>query len=156
MQIRIGLDDSQREAIAAELAKLLADSYMLYLKTHNFHWNVTGPHFSQLHDLFEKHYSELPEAIDEIAERIRSLGIYAPGSFSQFKVLTQIEEETGQPSATEMIKQLLEAQEQVARTARYAIPSAESAGDAPTVDLLTRRMEVHQKNAWMLRSLLEE
>jgi starvation-inducible DNA-binding protein len=155
MKIHIGLNDSQRENIAAELAKCLADSYILYLKTHNFHWNVTGPHFAELHSLFEKQYTEISGAIDEIAERIRALGVLAPGSFSQFKELTAIEEETGHPPAEEMIKQLVEAHEQVARTARQAMPTAEEAKDAPTVDLLTRRMEVHQKNAWMLRSLLE-
>lgn len=155
MEIRIGLSDEQRSAIAGQLSKLLADSYMLYLKTHNFHWNVTGPHFAELHTLFEKQYTELSAAIDEIAERIRALGEYAPGSFAQFKELTAIEEETGHPNAKEMIAQLISAQEQVVRTARHAMPIAEDAKDAPTADLLTERMNVHEKNAWMLRSLLE-
>ena len=156
MDIHIGMTEDQRQTVANELSKLLADSYMLYLKTHNFHWNVTGPHFSSLHALFEKHYLELAEAVDDIAERIRALGIYAPGSFKQFAEITSITEETGVPNSNDMLKQLVEAQEAVIRTARKAMPIAEAANDAPSVDLLTRRMLEHEKNAWMLRSLAEE
>lgn len=156
MDIKIGMSEAQRQSVATGLSKLLADSYMLYLKTHNFHWNVTGPHFTSLHALFETHYTELAGAVDEIAERIRALGEFAPGSFKQFSELTTVSEETGTPSATDMIKQLIIAQEEVIRTARHMMPTVEEALDAPTVDLLTRRMDVHEKNAWMLRSILEE
>ena len=156
MEIHIGMNDEQRQNVTKGLSKLLADSYMLYLKTHNFHWNVTGPHFTTLHELFEKHYTELAGAVDEIAERIRALGEFAPGSFQQFSKLTTITEETGNPPATEMIQQLITAQEEVIRTARHMMAMTEEANDAPTVDLLTRRMHEHEKNAWMLRSLLEQ
>ena len=155
MKIHIGLDDTQRKDIAEQLSKLLADSYVLYLKTQNFHWNVTGPSFAELHALFENEYNDLSDAVDEIAERIRALGERAPGSFQQFEALTSIKEETGVPSTTEMITQLVLGNEQIVRTARHAMPIAEAAHDAPTVDLLTRRMLQHEKNAWMLRSLLE-
>lgn len=156
MELHIGMSDEQRKSVAQGLSKLLADSYMLYLKTHNFHWNVTGPHFSTLHTLFETHYTELATAVDEIAERIRALGEFAPGSFSAFAELTTIDEENGRPNATDMIQQLIVAQEEVIRTARHMMPTAEAANDAPTVDLITRRMLEHEKNAWMLRSLLED
>lgn len=155
MDINIGIEEDQRIKIAKGLSKLLADSYTLYLKTHNFHWNVTGPMFSTLHTLFETHYTEMALAVDEIAERIRALGINAPGSYKQFAELTSIEEETGTPNAEEMIKQLIQGQETVARTARSIFPLVDEANDEPSADLLTQRMQVHEKNAWMLRSLLE-
>jgi starvation-inducible DNA-binding protein len=154
MNIEIGIDTKDREAIAGGLSRLLADSYPLYLKTHNYHWNVTGPHFNTLHTMFETQYTELATAVDEIAERIRALGIKAPGSYSALGELTAIEEGTGNENAEEMIRQLVIGQEAVARTAREAFPAAEAAGDEPTADLLTQRMQVHEKNAWMLRSML--
>ena len=155
MQIDIGISEEQRGAIADGLSRLLADSYTLYLKTHNFHWNVTGPMFSTLHTLFEQQYTELALAVDEIAERIRALGYKAPGSYQAFAELSSIEEETGSPNATEMIRQLVSGQEAVAKTARSVFPTVEAASDEPSADLLTQRMQVHEKNAWMLRSLLE-
>ena len=155
MQINIGIETQDREAIADGLSRLLADSYTTYLKTHNFHWNVTGPMFATLHTLFETQYTELATAVDEIAERIRALGLPAPGSYAAFSELSVIEEETGTPSAEDMIRQLVSAQEAVARTARSVMPLADEAGDEPTADLLTQRMQVHEKNAWMLRSLLD-
>ena len=154
MEINIGLSNDQRRQIAAGLSRLLADSYTLYLKTHNFHWNVTGPMFQTLHTLFETQYTELATAVDEIAERIRALGEPAPGSYQQFAALSSISEETGVPSAEDMIRQLVEGQEAVARTARGVFPAADEARDEPTADLLTQRMQIHEKNAWMLRSLL--
>jgi starvation-inducible DNA-binding protein len=156
MEINIGIDAGQREKIASGLSRLLADSYTLYLKTHNFHWNVTGPMFNTLHLMFEGQYSELALAVDLVAERIRALGLPAPGSYREFGKLTTIKESEGAPDAHEMIRQLVEGQEAVVRTARGAFPAAESAGDQPTMDLLTQRMQVHEKNAWMLRSLLEK
>ena len=155
MQIDIGISEEHRQQIAEGLARLLADSYTLYLKTHNFHWNVTGPMFTTLHTLFEQHYMELATAVDEIAERIRALGVAAPGSYKQFSKLSSIEEETGVPGAEEMIKQLVQGQEAVVKTARSIFPVVDSAHDEPSADLLTQRMQVHEKNAWMLRSLLE-
>ncbi len=154
MEINIGIDAADRKEIAAGLSRVLADSYTLYLKTHNFHWNVTGPMFNTLHTMFETQYTELAMAVDEVAERIRALGEPAPGSYAQFAELTSISEETGTPSAEEMIRQLVEGQEAVARTARSVFPAAEKAGDEPTADLLTQRMQLHEKNAWMLRSML--
>ena len=133
---------------------MLADSYTLYLKTHNYHWNVTGPQFNALHTMFEEQYTELATAVDEIAERIRALGIQAPGSYSAFLQLTSIEEGAGDESADEMVRQLVIGQETVARTAREAFPAAEEASDEPSADLLTQRMQIHEKNAWMLRSML--
>ena len=156
MKIDIGIPDQQREEIALGLSRLLADSYTLYLKTHNFHWNVTGPMFTTLHTLFEQHYTELAMAVDVIAERIRALGVAAPGSYKQFAELSSIEEETGTPAAEEMIRQLVKGQEAVVKTARAVFPVVEKANDEPTADLLTQRMQVHEKNAWMLRSLLEK
>ncbi len=155
MQINIGISDQDRENITNGLSRLLADSYTLYLKTHNFHWNVTGPMFATLHQLFEQHYTELAMAVDEIAERIRALGYPAPGSYSQFHELASVQEETGQPTANDMLHQLVADQETVVRTAREVIDLADFANDEPTSDLLTQRMHVHEKNAWMLRSLLE-
>ena len=156
MEINIGINEEHRNAAAQGLSRLLADSYSLYLKTHNFHWNVTGPMFSTLHQLFETHYTELATAIDEIAERIRALGAPAPGSYSQFAALSSIPDETGVPTARQMLTQLVEGQEAVVRTARELFPLVSEAGDEPTADLLTQRMQVHEKNAWMLRSLLED
>ena len=155
MHIDIGISEANRQQIAEGLSRLLADSYTLYLKTHNFHWNVTGPMFSTLHILFEQHYTELATAVDEIAERIRALGVAAPGSYKQFSELSSIEEETGVPGAEEMIRQLVQGQEAVVKTARSIFPVVESANDEPSADLLTQRMQIHEKNAWMLRSLLE-
>jgi starvation-inducible DNA-binding protein len=154
MEINIGLSSVQRAEIAEGLSRLLADSYTLYLKTHNFHWNVTGPMFQTLHTLFETQYMELATAVDNVAERIRALGLPAPGSYEQFAALSSIREETGVPKAEDMIRQLVEGQEAVARTARSVFPAADAAGDEPTADLLTQRMHIHEKNAWMLRSLL--
>jgi starvation-inducible DNA-binding protein len=156
VKIDIGIDEKQRETIAAGLARLLADSYTLYLKTHNFHWNVTGPMFNTLHLMFETQYNELALAVDLIAERIRALGVVAPGSYAEFGKLTKIKESQGALEANEMIRQLVEGQETVVRTARSVFPDAEEANDQPTADLLTQRMQVHEKNAWMLRSLLEK
>ena len=155
MSIDIGISEQDREAIAAGLSRLLADSYTLYLKTHNYHWNVTGPLFNTLHLMFETQYTELATAVDEIAERIRALGLPAPGSYADFAGLTAVEDAVGGERAEEMIRQLLIGQETVVRTARAAFPAADEAHDEPTADLLTQRMQVHEKNAWMLRSLLE-
>jgi starvation-inducible DNA-binding protein len=154
MQIDIGIAPEQRTEIAAGLSRLLADSYTLYLKTHNYHWNVTGPLFNTLHLMFEQQYTELATAVDEIAERIRALGEPAPGSYKAFAALTSIEEEDRVPGAEEMIRQLVIGQETVVRTARELFPLVEEAGDEPTADLLTQRMQVHEKTAWMLRSML--
>jgi starvation-inducible DNA-binding protein len=155
MKIDIGIATKDREVIADELSHLLADSYTLYLQSHNFHWNVTGPMFQTLHLLFMEHYTELWNALDLIAERIRSLGIAAPGTYKQFTKLASIKEVEGVPSAKQMIRILVAGQEAVAKTARKAFTAAESANDQPTCDLLTQRLQVHEKNAWMLRSLLE-
>ena len=143
-----------KKAIADGLAALLADTYTLYLKTHNYHWNVTGPMFQTLHLMFEQQYNELALAVDLIAERIRALGEPAPGSYAQFGKLTSVKEAAGVPKATAMIKDLLESNEIVSRTASTAFPAAEKAGDQATIDLLTQRLQVHEKTAWMLRSLL--
>ncbi len=155
MEIDIGIDQEHRQKIADGLSRLLADSYTLYLKTHNFHWNVTGPMFNTLHTMFETHYTELALAVDEIAERIRALGVNAPGSYKQFSELSSIEEETGNPDAEDMIRQLVNGQETIVKTARSIFPLVDEANDEPSADLLTQRMQVHEKNAWMLRSLLE-
>ena len=155
MNIDIGIDAGQREAIAGGLSKVLADTYTLYLKTHNFHWNVTGPMFQTLHLMFETHYNELALAVDLTAERIRALGFPAPGTYKQFQSLSAIKEEDGIPKAQDMIRRLVEGHETVARTAREVFKTAEAASDQPTCDLLTQRMQVHEKTAWMLRSLLE-
>lgn len=155
MEINIGIAEKDRKAIAQGLSRLLADTYTLYLKTHNFHWNVTGPMFETLHLMFEKQYNELALAVDAIAERIRALGLPAPGSYVQFGKLTSIKEADGVPDAKLMIQQLLEGQETVVRTAREIFPEVDRVSDEPTADLLTQRMQVHEKAAWMLRSLLE-
>lgn len=155
MEINIGIDAAQRESIAGGLSRVLADTYTLYLKTHNFHWNVTGPMFQTLHLMFETQYNELALAVDLVAERIRALGVPAPGTYKQFVALSAIREDEGVPRAQEMVRRLVEGHETVARTAREVFRSAESANDQPTCDLLTQRMQVHEKTAWMLRSLLE-
>jgi len=154
--INIGLDDKQREAIAGGLAHLLADSYSLFLMTHNFHWNVVGPQFNALHTMFEQQYTELFGAVDEIAERIRSLGVAAPGTFKQFEKLASFGIPEGELDAKAMLIELIKGQEAVVRTARDILPVAEKANDQPTIDLLTRRMETHEKNAWMLRAMAAE
>jgi starvation-inducible DNA-binding protein len=153
--IDTGIDAKDRAKIAAGLSKLLADTFTVYMKTHNFHWNVTGPMFNTLHLMFETQYTELWNATDLIAERIRSLGHYAPGTFAEFAKLASIEETPGQPKAEQMIRLLVEGNEAVVRTARAVFPAVDKANDEPTADLLTQRMQVHEKNAWMLRSLLE-
>lgn len=142
-------------AVVAKLSMLLASSYTLYLKSHNYHWNVTGPMFTTLHTLFEVQYTELAIAVDEIAERIRSVGAFAPGSYTAFQKLSVVKEETGRPAAVQMIKNLVADQVAVADAARAVIQAGEAAGDQATVDLATRRLDVHEKNAWMLRSHLE-
>lgn len=154
MKVDIGISEKDRREIASQLSNLLADSYTLYLKTHNYHWNVTGPQFNTLHGMFETQYTELAAAVDEIAERIRALGVTAPGSYKEFAELTEIPEGTGHESAEEMIRELVKGQETVVRTARKAFPAADAANDEPTADLLTQRMQVHEKNAWMLRAML--
>jgi starvation-inducible DNA-binding protein len=155
MSIRIWISDDGRAEIVRGLSRFLADSYTLYLKTHNFHWNVTGPRFNDLHAMFMAQYSELWLAVDLIAERIRSLGAPAPGSYAAFARLTVIEEADGVPSADAMVRQLLAGHEAVCRTAREVLAVADTNGDQVTVDLLTQRLQVHEKTAWMLRSLLD-
>jgi len=154
ISVNIGIDDSTREEIAQGLSRVLADSYTLYLKTHNFHWNVTGPLFSTLHLMFEEQYQELALAVDEIAERIRALGFPAPATYAKFSSLTSIEDNEGIPEAKEMIRLLVQGQETVVRTSREMLDLLEKANDQPTLDLLTKRMQIHEKNAWMLRSML--
>jgi starvation-inducible DNA-binding protein len=154
--VDIGIAEKTRQEIAEGLARFLADSYTLYLKTHNFHWNVTGPMFQTLHLLFETQYTELALAVDLIAERIRALGFPAPGTYSEYAKLSSIPETPGVPKAKEMIQLLVEGQEAAVKTARSLFPIVDSANDEVTADLLTQRMQIHEKNAWMLRSLLEE
>ena len=154
--IDIGISNEDRAKIAEGLSRLLADSYTLYLKTHNFHWNVTGPMFNTLHLMFETQYTELALAVDLIAERIRALGYPAPGSYAEFAKLSSIKDAQGAPKAEDMIRELVAGQEAVVRTARAVFPAVEKASDEPSADLLTQRMQVHEKNAWMLRSLLEK
>ena len=154
MEINIGINPKERAEITAGLSRLLADSYTLYLKTHNYHWNVEGPLFNTLHLMFEQQYTELAQAVDVIAERIRALGEPAPGSYAAFSKLSSIEEEDKVPDAETMIANLVKGQEAVVRTARSIFPAAERANDEPTADLLTQRMQIHEKNAWMLRSML--
>jgi starvation-inducible DNA-binding protein len=151
-----GISAKDRAAIAAGLSRLLADTYILYLKTHNFHWNVEGPMFQTLHQMFMDQYTEAWNAIDPIAERIRALGHYAPGSYKQYVKLASVKEADGVPKAAQMVRQLIEGQETVARTARSVLPIADRANDQPTLDLLTQRLDIHEKNAWMLRSLLKK
>lgn len=154
--INIGIEEKDRREIVEGLSRLLADTYTLYLKTHNFHWNVTGPMFQTLHLMFEQQYNELALAVDLIAERIRALGFPAPATYSVFARLSSIKEDEGVPNANEMIRLLVEGQETVVRTARSVFPIVDRAHDEPTADLLTQRMQVHEKTAWMLRSLLAE
>ncbi len=155
MKIDIGITEPQRLAIVEGLSRLLADSYTLYLKTHNFHWNVKGPMFNTLHLMFEAHYGELALAVDQIAERIRSLGAPAPGSYRAFAALTSVPEAEGVPSANEMLVALVRDHETVVRTARSIYPVAQASGDEVTADLQALGEQVHEKTAWMLRSLLE-
>ena len=154
MNIDIGISETNRKLLADELSKLLADSYTLYLETHNFHWNVTGPMFQTLHLMFEQHYTELALAVDAVAERIRALGHYAPGSYAAFAKLSSVKVADGVPKATDMIKHLVAGHETVVRTARQVLVVAGEAGDDAT-DLATQRLQIHEKTAWMLRSLLE-
>lgn len=155
MATSIGIAKKDRDIIARQLSKLLADTYSLYLKTHSFHWNVTGPHFNSLHTMFQTQYNELWLAADEIAERIRVLDVFAPGSYSQFGKLTQIKEEAGVPDWKEMIEQLVTGHEIAGATSRAAIKVADEAGDEGTADMVTGRLKQHEKTAWMLRSLLK-
>jgi len=150
----IGIDEHARQDIADGLSHLLADTYTLYLRTHNYHWNVVGPMFNTLHIMFEQQYTELSLAVDQVAERIRSLGVRAPGSYREFAALSSIEDDLDEPDATEMIRRLVIGHETVARTARSVFPRADAADDEATADLLTQRLQVHEKTAWMLRSLL--
>lgn len=154
LQPDLGIPTAEREAIVEGLSRLLADTYTLYLKTHNYHWNVVGPMFNTLHLMFEQQYNELALAVDLIAERIRALGAPAPGSYREFADLSIIVEDTDRPDATEMIRRLVADQETVVRTARSIFPVVDDAHDEPTADLLTQRMQVHEKTAWMLRSML--
>lgn len=156
MKIDIGIPDASRKEIVDGLSHLLADTYSLYLKTHNYHWNVTGQMFQTLHLMFEGHYTELAVAVDDIAERIRTLGYPAPGTYAQYSKLTKIKEEDHIPSAHDMIKNLVLAHETVVKTARSIFPTAEKGSDEATLDLLTQRIQLHEKTAWMLRSLLAD
>jgi starvation-inducible DNA-binding protein len=156
LEMDTGIPAKQRAAIALGLSRLLADTYVVYLKTHNFHWNVEGPMFQTLHSMFMVQYTETWNAIDLIAERIRSLGHYAPGTYKEYLALARIKETPGVPRAEQMVKLLIEGQEAVVKTAREIAPLADKANDEPTLDLLTQRMQVHEKNAWMLRSLLKK
>ena len=156
MPIDIGISDTDRKKIAEGLSGLLADSYTLYLMTHNFHWNVTGPHFNSLHLMFMGQYAEQWNALDTIAERIRALGFPAPGTYKEFIKLATIKEVEGVPHSSEMIQHLVAAQEATARTARKLFPVVDKANDQPTADMLTQRIDIHEKTAWMLRSILEE
>ncbi len=156
MAANLGIKEADRKKVVEGLSKLLADTYTLYLKTHSFHWNVTGPMFQTLHLMFQTQYTEMWTNVDLIAERIRSLDAPAPGTYAQFSRLASIKETVGVPTAQEMLKILLDGHEAVTRTARSVFPAAEKANDQPTMDLLTQRMEVHEKTAWMLRSLLKK
>jgi starvation-inducible DNA-binding protein len=156
MPIDTGISAKDRAAIANGLSRLLADTYLLYLKTHNFHWNVEGPMFQTLHTMFMDQYTESWNAIDPIAERIRALGHYAPGTYKQYVKLAAVKETDGVPKAEQMVRDLISGQETVARTARSVLPVADKANDQPTLDLLTQRLDIHEKNAWMLRSLLKK
>lgn len=154
--VNIGIDETARQEIAEGLSRLLADSYTLYMMTHNFHWNVTGPFFRDLHLLFEEQYTDLAEAVDVIAERIRTLGFPAPGTYKAFSEMSSIREVDGVPSAEEMVRILVEGNEAVVRTAREVLPSAQRANDESTDSLIADRMNVHEKSAWMLRSFLDQ
>ena len=154
-KIDIGIGKDQRKQIADGLSRLLADEYTLYLKTHNFHWNVVGPMFNTLHLMFETHYNESALAVDLVAERIRALGFPAPGTYKQYAALSSIEESDGIPEAMDMVRELVKGHEACAKTARGVFPAAEAGSDEASADLLTQRMQAHEKTAWMLRSLLE-
>jgi starvation-inducible DNA-binding protein len=156
MHINTGISNEDRAKIVESLSTVLADAYMLYLKTHNFHWNVTGPMFSTLHVMFEEQYTEQWNALDDIAERIRALGHFAPATYKRYAELSSITEEPDVLSAKEMIRQLVEGNETLIRTLRAGVKVADELDDYPTADMLTTRMEVHEKNAWMLRSFLEQ
>lgn len=156
MKINIGIDEKNRKAVAAELSVLLADSYTLYLQSHNFHWNVTGPRFIELHQLFEEHYSELAEAVDEIAERIRSLGVFVHGTYQGFSELSHIKASEQTPNDQQMIEILTKNHEQIVKTCRKALKAAQQADDESSISLISDRMVVHEKTAWMLRSLLSD
>lgn len=155
MQINTGISEADRHSISKGLRHVLADTYTLYLKTHNYHWNVTGPMFDSLHRLFMEQYTELWNAVDLVAERIRSLGEFAPGSYAQFAQLTKIKEESDPPKATQMLQNLVNGHETLIETLREAFPAAEKANDQATMDLLTQRLQIHEKTAWMLRTMLE-
>jgi len=156
MKIDIGLNENQRNEIVQGLSHLLADTYGLYLKTHNYHWNVTGQMFQTLHTMFETQYTELAMAVDEIAERIRTLGAFAPGSYSEFSKLSQIKEAHGRLNAKEMVSDLVHGHEIIIKNAKEIITSIEKAKDEASLDLLTQRIQMHEKRAWMLRSILED
>lgn len=153
MEINTGLSEESRSELAEGLGRLLADTYTLYVKTHGYHWNVTGPMFRTLHLMFEEEYMELREAVDVIAERIRALGHPAPGSYSEFAELTSVADEKGVPEAMEMVRNLMEGHESVVRTGRAVVKTAEGAGDVASADLVTQRIDIHEKTAWMLRSM---
>lgn len=155
MQINTGISEADRHSISKGLRHVLADTYTLYLKTHNYHWNVTGPMFDSLHRLFMEQYTELWNAVDLVAERIRSLGEFAPGSYAQFSQLTKIKEESDPPKATQMLQNLVNGHETLIETLREAFPAADKANDQATMDLLTQRLQIHEKTAWMLRTMLE-
>ncbi|NCN28062.1 DNA starvation/stationary phase protection protein [bacterium] len=156
MKIDIGIDEGKRQNIAKGLSSVLADSYAVYLKTHNYHWNVTGPMFQALHTMFETQYTELAIAVDDLAERIRSLGSFAPGSFKQYMELSSIKDSDEVPNAKTMVANLVQAHEAVVRTIRPVLSQASEASDDATADLLTQRLNIHEKSAWMLRSILED
>lgn len=153
MDLNTGLGETERKEIADKLARLLADTYTLYLKTHGYHWNVTGPMFRSLHMMFEEEYMEMRDAVDVIAERIRALGYDAPGSYAEFADLSSVEDEPGTPEAMDMVRRLVVGNETVIRTGREVVEAAEAAGDVATADLATERIEIHEKTAWMLRSM---
>lgn len=153
MDLNTGLGETERKDIADKLARLLADTYTLYLKTHGYHWNVTGPMFRSLHMMFEEEYMEMRDAVDVIAERIRALGYDAPGSYAEFADLSSVEDEPGTPEAMDMVRRLVVGNETVIRTGREVVEAAEAAGDVATADLATERIEIHEKTAWMLRSM---
>lgn len=153
--LNIGLSQDDRQAIATGLCRILANSYTLYLKTHNFHWNVTGPLFHSLHEMFEEQYTDLAEAVDELAERIRALGSPAPGTYKEYSQISAVQEVEGIPEAADMVRYLTKDNETLSRESREVLKRAEGVEDQPTVDLLTRRMQIHEKNAWMLRSMLD-
>lgn len=155
-KINLGIPEESRKKIAKGLSHVLADSYTLYVKTHKFHWNVTGPFFSQLHTTFEEQYTQLQDAVDSLAERIRALGEFAPGSFEEFEQLSSIKGQKGVPSAMDMVAQLLKDHETIARVIRELLPETDKAGDDASNDLLTGRLREHEKTAWMLRALLEK